>query len=100
MTTETTIKPEDWRRIRNLFLRYGFSPSEAIWAADNNLNPLGEKKWQIRKLLRNRSTKVRVIMKVAKVDRKIAIGWCEEESKRNALDKGEDETNLFQGASP
>lgn len=100
VTERLVISPEDWSRIRNLFLRYGFSPEEAIWAANNNLDPLGEKKWQIRKLLRNRGTKVRVLIKVGRIDRKTAIQWCEEESKRFAREKGEEESNLFQGASP
>ena len=100
VTEELKISPEDWRRIRNLFLRAGFSPDEAIWAADNNLDPLGPHGGQVRKLLRNRQTKVKVLMKVGRIDRKTAIQWCEEESKKFAREKGEEESNLFQGASP
>ena len=96
----TTLDAEAWRRIRNIFLRYGFSPDEAVWAADNDLDPLGPRGDQIKKLLRNRSTKVRMLIRVGRIDRHTAVQWCEEESRRNAREKGEDETNLFQGASP
>jgi len=102
MTTETlNLSPEDWKKIRNIFLRYGFSIEEATWAADNNLNPLGEKAGQIKKILRNRATKVRALMRASGFSRKVVIESCDEMRRNNLERKGiEDLLNLFQGETP
>ena len=98
MTTE--IAPEDWIRIRRVFLRYGFSMDEATWAADNNLDPLGEKGSQIKQLLRNRRTKLRTLMKISGFDRKTVIESLDQMRRENAERKGYDAMDLFQGESP
>lgn len=97
---EVTISPETWEYIKRTFQTYGFSSEEGTWAANNNLDPGGPKSKQIMRLLRNRMRKVNALVRYTGFSRRSVILDCEEESKFIARQKGEDENNLFMGASP
>ena len=95
-----TLELTDWMRIRDLFLRYGFSTDEAHWAAENNLDPMGPKGAQIKKLLRNRKTKVRTLMKISGYTKQKVIDSLDDMRREKCLKDGFDEMDLFQGESP
>jgi len=57
------IDPALWNSIYSLFRRNGFDEEEALWAADNKLDPKGKHGQQIQKILRNRRLKVMTLMK-------------------------------------
>ena len=96
---EIGITFEKWEEIRVTFLRYGFTNREAKWAANNNLDPEGPRRIDIRKLLRNRRLKLRTLVQYTGLPRREVIKDLEEESRFIAREKGEDENNLFMGAT-
>lgn len=99
MTTEK-IDLATWKYIRDIFLRAGFHPEEATWAANNNLNPRGPKRSQIMKLLRNRANKVSTLMRYSGLSRREVIEYCRDMRVEEARKKGGDEENVFVGESP
>ena len=100
MPDKQDIEAKDWLRLRNLFLEYGFSDEEADWAADNNLDPKGPKAQQVKQILRNRRTKVRTLMRISGFDWNKVVESLDSMRRENALKKGADEMDLFQGESP
>ena len=89
---------EDWVRIKTTFSGYGFSEAESEWAANNDLDPKGDKADQVIRLLKNRSKKVAVLMRYTGLRRKEVINSCDEMRRENAAKKGaEDIMNLFVG---
>lgn len=102
MVTETIY----WKQIYNIFIRYGFTPREAEWAANNDLDPLRSPSLQRRKqiiaLLKRRLATVTTYLKlfnytVSKAD----IARDLEEKRRDKADKyGEDPDTIFIGETP
>jgi len=87
-------------RIYNLFRKYGFSEEESAWAVDQNLDPKGEKGWQIKKQLRNRLNRVKVVMRHYRVSREEAIRMLEKARRRASEQSGEDPDNIFLSETP
>jgi len=90
-----------WRHIYNVFRHSGFHHDEALWAADNNMDPRGPRRDQIAQLLRNRASKVNLLTKVSGFTRRRVIAALNRERKAKAKRAGiEDLMNLFIGESP
>jgi len=91
-----------FKRIYNQFIEYGFSDAESMWAADNNLDPRGPKRYQIGRLLRNRLYLVKTLLEHETAwtwDK--AVDYIDKGRRRQAIEQGyEDDMNLFVGETP
>jgi len=94
------LTAEEWHEIFTTFTANGFSVSEARWAADNNLDPEGPRRTQIRRLLLNRRSLLAWMIRYTGFSRKSLIDDLAEERYRRAVERGdEDPMNLFMGES-
>lgn len=102
MVTQTTY----WRQIYSIFIRHGFTPREAEWAADNDLDPLRaperKRRKQIVALLKRRLAIVDTYLKLFKYKvSKAAVALDLEEKRRYSAEKyGEDPDTIFIGETP
>ena len=109
----TTPRPRDttksgiyWQQIYNIFIKYGASPDEATWAANENLDPLraeDSKRKQIIVWLRQRQINLNQIIRITPGVSKLEISIMMDFTRRSiALDKGytkEEAENIFLGGS-
>lgn len=98
-------KPSNWKYIYKLFMDNFFDMDESTWAADNNLDPRKgpkAKQYKILKLLKNRKGLVESLMEATGKSVLVVMEHVSGQRRMNALQKseGEDEWNLFLGASP
>jgi len=98
---ENYVDPALWQSIYNIFRRSGFREDEAEWAADNNLDPRGARANEVRKILKNRTDRIRVVMKYTKEpkpSREEVVEFLAEQRRRIAREQGAvDPDNIFIG---